>query len=160
MGSQITCPNFHNCGWAKRLKNRTSGVKWRLCCLTPSRGKLHKRIRAGNLGRVCTISWKWGDIYRGAPLLYRKMVQFCPFPRRAAFIAKLGLSSAHWGSGWPMSLDAWTSSCGHRATLSPSLLCAWPCAEPCPWVVPCDPHRLLSSGKSTGCPVDPTWSRK
>ena len=36
MGSQITCPNFHNRGRAKRLKNRTSGMKWRLCCLTPS----------------------------------------------------------------------------------------------------------------------------
>ena len=161
MGSQITCPSFHNRGRAKRLKNRTSGMKWRLCCLTPFRGRLHKRIRAGNLGHVCTISWKWGDIYRGASRLYRKMARFCPFPGRAAFTAGLGLLSfARRGSGWPMSLDAWTSCRGHRATLPPCLLCAQPWAEPCPWDVPCDPHRLLSSAKSTGCPVNPTWSRK
>ena len=107
MGSQITCPSFHNRGQAKRLKNRTSGMKWRLCCLTSFWGKLHKRIRAGNLGHVCTISWKWGDIYRGASRLYRKVARFCPFPGRAAFTAGLGLLSfARRGSGWPMSLDA------------------------------------------------------
>ena len=83
-------------------------------------GKRHKHIRAGSLGHVCTVFWKWGDIYRGASCLYRKMARFCPFPGRGAFTAGLRLLSfARWGSGWLMSLDAWTSSHGHRATLPP-----------------------------------------
>lgn len=159
IGGQIACPNFHNCAQAKRLKNRTSGVKQRLCCLTPSRGKLHKCIRAGHMGHVCTISWKWGGIYRGNSLK-RYPRESWPSP----LYRQTSLGSAHSQAelvlppDWPLVLcTSRRSLYGQRrwmpgpvimvmaAILPAPLLCAGLCAEPCPCDAPCDPHRLLSS---------------
>lgn len=142
-----------------------------------SPGKLHKCIRAGNLGHVCTTSQRWGDTYREESLdgcaghlacaVNLGYVTLCPFPPRVGFTWTWLWSSAHGGSIWPASRGVWTGmrGDGHQPACAPSKRQLWAKGDPGILVRPS--HVVIFGLQSwtwrfgdSGCPSDVTQSRK
>ena len=130
LGGQTAGPGFHNCGRTRRLKNCTSGVKWRLCCWTPSRGNPRKCTGEAVWGASVYSGRKPGDVLeeeteqvpRGSELTVLNSA------RLAAHLDFTHWSLAHWSSVWPASWNTWIRNRGGGDTLPVHVPCAgfWP----------------------------------